>query len=112
MSKWTKVVFTKEEKVEETPAQKKQRIAAFEKAIKNTKSLSAEDLKKESDMLYAKKVATEDSLLKAFEDKKLKSNNAIKQALRIKKEREKQNKNAKQSKETVSNEETTESVAV
>lgn len=87
--KWTKMYFGTEPKKEESVDHKKKRIAAFEKAIKNTKSLSVEDLKKESDDLYKKTVAVEDSLLSALEAGKLKSEAAIKQANQIKKAREK-----------------------
>lgn len=90
----------------ETAAQRRQRDRSFSNLIRNTKSLSVEDLKKQSDELYAKQRAEEDKLLQAFAEKKVKSKTAIKQALRIKKERaaaEKRAKNsAKQNTNTVS----------
>lgn len=46
--------------------------------IKNTKKLSLEDLKKEGDEAYAKKEATDASILAAYEDKRLKSKALIK----------------------------------
>lgn len=57
----------------------------FNKLIKNTKILSAIDLKKESDALYEKQINYENNLLEAFADKRLKSKALIKQALKIKK---------------------------
>ena len=55
--------------------------------VRNTKTLKAFELKKESEELYEKAKAEEDKLLDAFDRKVVKSKNAIKQAIRIKKER-------------------------
>lgn len=82
----------------------------FKRLMAKTETLSAFDLKKKSIENYNQNKEKEDSLLKAFDDKKLKSENAIKQAIRIRKERMKKNKSAKQSTEKVSdNNETTDS---
>lgn len=67
----------------------------FNNLIRNTKTLSVVDLKKESDELYDKVVAEEDKLLAAFADKKIKSKAAIKQALKIKKARAKEHLSSK-----------------
>lgn len=61
----------------------------FRQFIKETKSLSYPDLKKETDDLYDRKVAIEDFILAGAEDGRLKSE-ALKQRVEtIKKEREK-----------------------
>ena len=75
-----------------TKAENFKRERTYEKIMKTTKSLSVADLKKHSIELYNKKIEEEDKLLQAFEDKRLKSEKAIKQAIRIKKEREKRKK--------------------
>ena len=59
----------------------------FSNLIRNTKSLRSFDLKKEGEDLYERRILEEDKLLDAFENKLVKSKNAIKQAIRIKKER-------------------------
>lgn len=82
-------------KKSETREQKCKRERRFSNAIKNTQSLSLEEMKKESDELYKNKKAYEDHLIRVYEDKILKSDKLIKQALRIKKERESKNKDAK-----------------
>ena len=76
-----------------------------------TETLSVPDLKKKSIELYNQQKEKEDNLLQAYEDKRLKSEKAIKQAIRIKKERIKKQNDAKQDTEKVSNDknETTES---
>lgn len=61
----------------------------FNVLIRNTKSLPAEKLKKNSEILYDKKIEEENKLLFAFDNKLIKSKEAIKRALRIKKQREK-----------------------
>lgn len=90
----------------ETPAQKQRRLRNMDNLTRNIKRLSIEELKKNSEELYQKQRAEEDKLLQAFAEKRVKSKAAIKQALRIKKERaaaEKHVKNsAKQNTETVS----------
>lgn len=61
----------------------------FNNTIRNTKSLSIDELKKESSNAYAKKVAETESLLSALETGTLKSKTLIKKATKIKEEREK-----------------------
>ena len=94
----------------ETKAEQRQKSKRFKSLMAKTKTLSIADKRKESIALYNEHKAKEDSLLKAFEEKKLKSEDAIKQAIRIKKERAKLKNGAKQNKEKVSEiTETTES---
>jgi len=83
----------------------------YKKLMAKTKTLSVIDMKKKSVELYNEQKEKENSLIQAFDDKKLKSDKAIKQAIRIKKERAKRKNSAKQDTEKVSNEqnETTES---
>lgn len=65
------------------------RFQKMENLIRNTKSLTPFEMKKESEELYAKKKAEEDSLVAAYQDKRLKSEKAIKEAQRIIKASEK-----------------------
>ena len=58
--------------------------------LKKVKSQTFEDLKKEGDKLYAVKVANEDKLVDAFNDGKVKSKDAARQAKAIIKRREKE----------------------
>ena len=58
--------------------------------LKNVKSQTFEDLKKEGDKLYAVKVANENKLVDAFNDGKVKSKDATRQAKAIIKRREKE----------------------
>jgi len=60
----------------------------FKNAIHNVKSYTAEELKKYSDALYDKKQADDERLLNAFEGKRLKSKEAIKKAIALKKEKD------------------------
>ena len=76
----TNVNFTKTE-----TKGKEQRTA---KIIRNTRSKSYEDLKKDANALYEAAEARKASLLQAYEDKKLKSKALIKEAQSIKKEKE------------------------
>ena len=69
-----------------------------------TPTLTVADMKKKSSELYNAQKQKENSLLQAFDDKKLKSEKAIKQAIRIKKERAKRQNDAKQNTEKASNE--------
>ena len=61
----------------------------FDNYIRNMKSPSFAELKKEADDLYDKKVATENSLVAAADAGTLKSDALKKQASLIKKKREK-----------------------
>ena len=85
MSKGWTTVFTNKD---ESPSTSTKTQKHFENTIRNTKSLTIDKLKAEGDIAYAEKIAKEDNLLAAFDNKILKSKSAIKQAIRIKKERE------------------------
>ena len=61
----------------------------FNKTIRNTKTLTVDELKKESANSFAQKQAENDSILAAFEDKRLKSKALIKRATELKKAKEK-----------------------
>ena len=63
---------------------------SFDKYIRNTKSPSFAELKRESEDLYNKKVANENALIAAADAGILKSERLKKQALLIKKRREKE----------------------
>jgi len=92
----------------ETIAERRRKTKLFNKMMATTPTLPASELKKRSNELYNKKKAEEDNLLQAYADKRLKSEKAIKQAIRIKKERAKRQNGAKQDTEKVSvNNETT-----
>ena len=60
----------------------------FSTLMKKTKTKSAKDLKEEGIELYKAKIANDDALLDAYENKRLKNKDAIKQAMAIKRERE------------------------
>ena len=72
----------------ETKESKKARAKRTERIMRTTPTLSEEDLKKASNERYAIKVAQEDSLVVAYDEKRLKSKKLIKQARYIKKMRE------------------------
>ena len=91
-----------------TQAEKRKEAKSYKRLMSTTKTLSVADLKKQSKEFYKQNKEKEDNLLQAFEDKKLKSKNAIKQAIQIKKKSEKKN-DAKQDIEKVSNNETMDS---
>ena len=95
----------------ETKAEQRRKTKIYNRLMAQTKTLSAADMRKNSITLYNEQKAKENDLLQAYEDKKLKSEKAIKQAIRIKKERMKKSTDAKQNTEKVSNDkdETTES---
>lgn len=69
----------------ETKAEKVRRMRKFDNAIRNTKKLSYEDLEKVSKESYEKHLANNAALLKAYEEKKLKSKTLIKKAKALKK---------------------------
>ena len=89
---WTKIETVNDNKSVESTSQKQRNLRNFANAIRNTKSLSPEDLKKRSDEHFAAKNAEDAKLLEAFDSKKLKSKNAIKRALQLKKEQAKAEK--------------------
>lgn len=57
--------------------------------IRNVKTLSIEDLKKQSEVNYNEKVSRENSLINAYKDKKLKSETLTKEAQALMKAKEK-----------------------
>lgn len=61
-----------------------------EHIMRKTKVLSEEQMKKASDERYAAKIAREESLLAAYEEKKLKSKKLIRETRAIKARREKE----------------------
>lgn len=69
----------------ETRQERIRREQKFNNAIRNAKSQSVEDMKKESDKLFDAKNADNAQLLQAFKDKKLKSKALIKRAKALKK---------------------------
>ena len=105
---WIQIDTIYKEPSPKTKAELAKASKKYKKLMAKTKTLSVIDMKKQSAGLYNKKKAEEDSLLEAFADKRLKSEKAIKQAIRIKKERAKRQQNdAKQDTEKVSTPEET-----
>ena len=93
-----------------TKAEQRREAKTYKSLMAKTETLTVPEIKKRSAAAYNEQKAKEDNLLQAYENKKLKSENAIKQAIRIKKERAKLKNSAKQNKEKVSEvTETTES---
>lgn len=111
MSKeWIKIDTIYSTTKPKTREERAKQARAFKRLMAKTEKLSAADLKKASNEYYAEQKLKNDCLLQAYEDKRLKSKEAIKQAIRIKKEREKKHNDAKQDTKKVSNvKETTES---
>lgn len=73
----------------------------FNMLVKNTKTLTAPQLKKQSEELYERQQAEDTKLLDAYEDKRVKSKTAIKRAQYLKDKLEKEKEKAEaQSKET------------
>ena len=94
----------------ETREERQRKTKRYNHLMATTETLSAKDLKKKSIEAYNENKEKENNLLQAYDDKKLKSENAIKQAIRLKKERAKKQNSAKQDTKKVSeNKETTES---
>jgi hypothetical protein len=85
MAKGWKTIFTNKDTTPSTPTKVTKH---FENTIRNTKSLSIDSLKAENDKAYEDKIAKEENLLWAFDNKLFKSKTSIKQAIKIKKERE------------------------
>ena len=84
----------------ESERDKVKRLQKFQKAIRNVKSLSYEDLEKQSKTRYEQTLVNDAALIQAYDEKKLKSEGLIKKAKALKKKAEaaaakKQNKNAK-----------------
>lgn len=89
---WTRISTVNDIINAETAAQKQHREQAFSNAIKNVKTMDLESLKEHSDKIFSEKKAEDESLLEAFDNKKLKSKALIKRALQLKKERDKAEK--------------------
>lgn len=105
---WIRIDTIYKENSPKTKAEQQKASKKYRSLMAKTKTLPIVEIKKRSIELFNKNKAEEDSLLQAYEDKRLKSEKAIKQAIRIKKERAKQQNSAKQDTEKVSkNNETT-----
>ena len=87
MAKGWKTIYTNTDKTTETRAEKVRKAHKIDNTIKSMKTPTAEQLKRESEFAYEVKTLEEEKLLRAFDEKKIKSKAAIKQALRIKRER-------------------------
>jgi len=83
---WT-LIYTNADTTTETRAEKVRKARKIDNTIRNMKSPTADQLKRESEFTYEVKTLEEEKLLRAFDEKKVKSKAAIKQALRIKRER-------------------------
>lgn len=93
MSKWT-LVRTNALGFgdQETKEQKARRMRKFDNMIRNTKVKTEEELKKDADKAFRAEQERKDALVAAYDAKKLKSKDAIKEARAIK--RKKNNKKA------------------
>ena len=102
---WT--LFTIEEVKEDTRStqQKRHDAKKFSNAIKNEKTLKYEELVEQSVKREAAKTAREDQLIKAYEEKKLKSKALIKETQAIIKKRQKKAEKAAAKVEVASAEE-------
>lgn len=87
MAKGWKTIYTNADTTTETRAEKVRKARHFDKTIRTTETPTIDQLKRINDYNYEIKVAEEEKLLRAFDEKKVKSKAAIKQAIRIKKER-------------------------
>jgi hypothetical protein len=93
MSKWKSMEFVNGKLVEkaETAYQSVDDTKA-KNLIAGTRTLKAEDLRKEADELFESKKVQEDALLDSYNEKKLKSKHLISKAEHLIKLREKKNK--------------------
>ena len=76
----------------EDKASRVRRENKLSKAIKTVYTMTEDELKNYSEKSYQEKIAEEDNLVKAYDEKKLKSKALIKEARAIKSRREKKNK--------------------
>ena len=76
---------------------------AFNKAIRNTRHLSIDELKKQSIELYEKKIAEEDKLIAAVENGRATKPEQIERVNTIKEAREKAKKSKKKEKDNSGN---------
>ena len=100
MSKWT-LVGTNALGFgdQETKEQKARRMQKFDNMIRNTNVKTEEELKKDADKAFKAEQERKDALVAAYDAKKLKSKDAIKEARAIK--RKKNNKKADSTPEVV-----------
>lgn len=111
MSDWIKIetVYDKAKTKTDRASQMK-RLNDANVLIRNTKSLSAKDMKERSEKRYVEQKIEDDKLLDAFENKRVKSKTAIKRALQLKKERAKLEKKSKVTEQSTNTESTATSV--
>lgn len=114
MAKNWKTILTNTPDTKAEPKQVAVKKARYADTLmrKTKKKKDQEALKKEGEDLFHKSVSEKDHLLDAFENKRIKNKEAIKRAIRIKKERaavEAKKRDAKQKSETTSNKEVTDS---
>ena len=85
---WTKIstINDRINKYDDSKENRDKRDNSFNLLIKNTKTLSAEKIKENSEELYLQQQLEDAKLLEAFERKAVKSKTAIKRALKLKKE--------------------------
>ena len=97
---WT--IFTFGEVTADTRSTQKKRYddRKFSKAIKNTKTLKYFELIEQSEKNEAAKIANENQLVQAYNEKKLQSKELIKQAQAVIKKREKKAEKAAAKNET------------
>ena len=106
---WIQIDTIYTEKDPKTRAERAKASKKYKSLMAKTHTLSVADLKKQSNELYHEQKMKEEHLLEAFKDNRLKSEKAIKQAIRLKKERMRKKNNTKQDTDKVSENETTES---
>jgi len=100
---WIKVATINDvDTVKETAVEKNRRMRSSNNVIRNIESKTAFEIKKESEELYEQAKAREDNLIAAYNDKRLKSKNAIKEARAIIKARAAAKNKAKEEKQAVS----------
>jgi hypothetical protein len=79
MGKWT-TIYTNGTATKKSDAEKRATDKVVNKMLRNTVKRNPVEMKKESDACYAAKVARDESLLAAYDAKKLKSPALIKEA--------------------------------
>lgn len=79
-------VNTRKKDYDRNEISRNKRDNSFNLLIRNTKTLSAEEIKKNSEDLYLHQQLEDAKLLEAFEKKRVKSKTAIKRAIRLKRE--------------------------
>lgn len=85
---WT-TIYTNADKTTENTRVKINRSHKFDNTIRATKTPTLDQLKREFDYAYEVKCLEDARLMDGFDQKKLKSKKLVKQALKLKKEREK-----------------------